>query len=159
MLEKSEPKKGEFTLTLVLTLVALFIIVESIRFPSFPKDPTSPGLFTAMSALVILGALAVNWRLVLLNRKHQPQGRPESPGEAAPSKIRLNIELIVIMLSVIAYALLLPVLHFELATGLFVFGVIMYFRETGWLKAALISAGTVAFVVVTFSVVFKIFLP
>ncbi len=150
-MKQTAARMGEIIITLVLTLVALAILQQSSTMSEFGESVNSPGLFPALAAIVMLLSLAVNWRQVGCNL---PPVSPSEEGSNAGKK-----ELLVSMVMVLAYVLLIPVLRFNAATALYLWGAFLFFRAASWRKSLVISLSTVLFVMVVFRIIFRIVLP
>jgi hypothetical protein len=71
----------------------------------------------------------------------------------------MNKRIVVTIIMVLVYAFLLELIGFELATLLFLFGIMLFFKAGNWKKVLIVSGVTVGLVVIVFSTIFNVILP
>lgn len=150
--------KNKFAESLVFMALGLglFLYSKGLWVSDTPIS-MSPYLFPFM-----IGAFFFLLALILLSQSLAARGEGVSAAGAGAGEGRAKVDWknvgIVILFSV-AYCALLPLLHFVVATVIFLFGLLYVLGEKRlWLDAVL-AVGTTAFIYVTFGLLLSVMLP
>jgi hypothetical protein len=140
---------------LVLFAISLALLIQSFKLPSLPIVPVGPGFYPGIVLSFMAAASAL---LVLQDLTKRPA--PDA-GEAAP---RRNYRAVAIAFAIVGgYVVLLPLLGFRLATGLFVGALQAALAPPrdarGWAVLIAIAVGTMAASYLVFERYLLVLLP
>ena len=148
---------NDLPLTLILLIVSIGTIISSLFMPRPGGWATSPGLFPLIIGIVLLGLTiglltpmirSRRFSFPLILRKIRDEDRV------------LPIRVFVALGGVLLYALvLLPLVHFYIATIVYLIGTLWYFWRGKLYKILLILVLVTLFLAETFKWVFQIILP
>ena len=159
---------SELLLILFLLLVSIFIFFESRSFPR-PKNiihgggPGSYTIYLAVS-LVLLSIILLGQSLVKRGQKDDPQEHPADPNGESTLFTKRYYSPILGSAMLIAYWLLLPLLHYIIATFVYLVAYILIFGDrkaglVGIFWPLLYSAGLTAFIYLVFRTALLVPLP
>jgi hypothetical protein len=149
---------GDLVLGCSLTLLSLWTVIESIRMPRPEGWGQAPGLFPLVAGAVLFG-MTVFLTVTAISRRH-PAVRP-APAEGEPDAGSPELGRILLVVgSVLVYVfVLIPLLHYTVATVVYLVAVIWYFWRGNPLWILAISVAGALFLSQTFEHAFSIILP
>lgn len=142
--------KRDFVTGVVLLLFSVFIIAEARRLPLMGPWQTSPGLFPTF-----VGACLGVFSIVLIAQSFR--ATQQRPGLVIDRKVVRRFLAIGGIL--VAYILLLPYIHFFLASAAFLFALMLFLRAGKPLTLAAISILSAFIVQYSFTTFFRLVLP
>ncbi len=149
---------GDLWLGGILAALSLGIIVLSIRMPRPGGWLSAPGIFPLFSALILLGlSLGLLW-MKLRAGPMPPAVRSEQTDRTA-KWLFLKRNLVVVLGILIYVFLLIPAVHFRLATFIYLVGTLWYFWGGSFYKILPISLVATLFLSEMFTWFFQIMLP
>jgi hypothetical protein len=149
---------GDLVLGCSLTLASLWAVIESIRMPRPEGWGQAPGLFPAVCGAALL-AMGVFLTATAIARRQPGAPRAPAGGEADAESPELR-RILLVMGSVLVYVLvLIPLLHYTVASFVYLVAVIWYFWRGNFLLILAISLAGAAFLSQTFEHAFAIILP
>jgi hypothetical protein len=156
-----EPVGGEGDLWLAPFLIAfsLTVIVLSYRMPRPGGWLSAPGIFPLVSALILLGLSLglLLWRIRTRGRVSMVPAAP--PADRAEGRVHAR-RMLVAVAGILAYVfLLIPIVHFRVATFIYLVGTLRYFWDGALYKILLISLITTLLLSEMFVRFFQIMLP
>jgi hypothetical protein len=149
---------GDLVLGCTLTLASLWVVVVSIRMPRPEGWGQAPGLFPLVCGISLLGMAVFLTVTTVAGRgsgaRHASPGSEGDSGAPEPHRILLVVG------SVLVYALvLIPLLHYTVATFVYLVAVIWYFWRGNLLWILVIALSGALFLAQTFERAFAIILP
>ena len=151
MTGKSRHRPGELVFLLVLLAFGLLAVREAQRLGGF-ANLSGPGLFPMLaSTVLVLSLLAVTWRRL---RQGEPLG-----GIRRFFHEVMPLRLVVVTGLIGAYVAVMPELGFMVASGLFLFVMLLYLWRRGFWLALAVTAASLLAIQVIFRVVFQVVLP
>lgn len=149
-------RPGETLFGWLMLAFSLFILVQAYRISGF-SSISSPGMFPMMAGAVMVAASAmILWRNRRLP-KPDAKGLKDELRQAA--RYTLNRVFLVYVAIIIAYMLLFEPLGFLASSAAFLFASVVFLKGGGLIRAALISAGSLAVIYVVFHTIFRVVLP
>jgi hypothetical protein len=142
--------KRDFVSGVVLLVFSVFMIVEARKLPLMGAWQTSPGLFPTF-----VGGCLAFFSLVLIAQSFK--AREQRPGLVIDRKVVYRF--LVIGGVFAAYILLLPYIHFFLASAAFLFVLMLFLRGGKPLTLAVISILSAFIVQYAFTTFFRLVLP
>jgi hypothetical protein len=145
---------GEKSLIFVFMVFSVVTLIASIQI--LLKDPTfsSPGAFPVIVSVILTGTSVAAWREI---KNFSPKAATKNESNKMNAIVPKDVISILILLLV--YSLILSFVGFEIATFLFLFASMTYFRRHMWKNNIIISVGSILVIIFLFSVVFKVILP
>lgn len=145
--------KGEYKMLALLLIICGALFADSLGvkgiFQGIPSGPGGiPQLVSGGLVLLILG-LAVG----LLKRGYKEGTLQET------IKYLFNQEVVILLIMLVLYGLVLETIHFIPATFLFLVGTMYLLDRTRLVHKIIVSAGTLAVLVLIFSTIFQVVLP
>jgi hypothetical protein len=141
-----------------LALLSAWVIASAIRMPRPGGWAEAPGLFPLVCGAALLG-MAVFLVVTTLAGRHPDAGRESAEGDGDPGTPELRRTLLVVG-SVLVYALvLIPLLHYTVATVVYLVAVIWYFWRGNLVWILAIALSGALFLSQTFEHMFAIILP
>lgn len=144
-------KKGERVFCLVMLGLSVVLLIASLGItPVSELTITSDGAYPTLIACLSL-VFAI-W-MVLENRgRQEKQARQDSPSLFPP-------DVLVMVVLVAAYALLVPIIHYALATLLFTVLSISYLERWSWRTGLLVGFISTFWIILIFKYFFNVILP
>ena len=142
----------------ILAALSLGIIVLSIRMPRPGGWLSAPGIFPLFSAIILLG-LGVGLLWMKLRAGPMSPAVRLQQADGAEKKLFLTRNLVVVLGILVYVFLLIPAVHFRLATFIYLVGMLWYFWGGRLYKILLISIGATLFLSEMFTWFFQIMLP
>ena len=158
-MEKRKLEKGELGFVVVLGVFSLICLIASMRI--FVTAPTLNGEGTV--PLITSGILVLMSAIMLMEMRGCPKGFEK--GIALGQKARELLQYLfpgmvgVIILYCLIYAILLNVLGFAVSTLIFLVGSMITLNRKNKVRSFVISAITLACIMVLFQYIFKVQLP
>lgn len=150
---------GDMVLGCSVSLLSLWVIITSIRMPRPEGWGEAPGLFPLVCAVALLG-MGMLLTIKAIGRRQRPRVRQEpADREGEPESPELGRTLLVLGSVLVYVFVLIPLLHYAVATFVYLFAVIWYFWRgpLPWILA--ISVSGAVFLSQTFRHMFAIILP
>ncbi|MDR1827742.1 MAG: tripartite tricarboxylate transporter TctB family protein [Methylobacteriaceae bacterium] len=141
-----------------LAAVAVFLLYQSSLLRDFGDSALSAGLFPAIvSAVMLLFSLA----LAVQNLRAYKRDGGNSPvfPDSGPGGMKRHARAILIFALAIVYTVLLPILHFAVATAAFMIVFLVFAGERRWWMVLLVAAGLTAALQLMFGVLLHVMLP
>lgn len=149
-------RSGEHAFTWVLMVFSVAVLILSYRISGF-SSVSSPGAFPMAAATVMV------FSMVLVLLENMKMKKPDVRGFSDEMRRAFNRVLpwiIIIYTGIIfGYALLIQPVHFFPSSFVFLFVSMIYLRGTTWLRALLITIGTLICIFIIFQYVFRVTLP
>lgn len=156
-MNKRTLEKGELGFIAVLGLFGLVCLAASLRI--FVKAPTlnGEGTIPLITSLVLLAMTAV----MLFEARGFPRGFEKGAGRKVRELFRFLFPGMVgvIVLYSLVYAVLLGVVGFAVSTFIFLVGAMVTLNRANPVRSFVISAITLACIIVLFQFIFKVQLP
>ena len=149
---------GDLVLGCSLTLVSLWVVIASIRMPRPEGWGQAPGLFPLVCSVALLG-MAVFLTLTAIGRRHPDVRQASAEREGDPESPELRRILLVVGSVLVYVSVLIPLLHYAVATFVYLAAVIWYFWRGNLLWILAISLAGAVFLSQTFEHAFAIILP
>jgi len=149
---------GDLSLSVVLILLSVGVIFLSLRMPRPAGWLSAPGIFPLFSALILLGLSLGLFLSTIGKRKHRSL---PSAAEPPSAEKRLFIKrTVVVVIGILAYVfVLIPLVHFTIATFIYLVGTLWYFWRGKVYRIVLISLITSLLLSEMFKQFFQIILP
>jgi hypothetical protein len=159
LVEEPVGEEGDLWLAPLLIAFSLTVAVLSYRMPRPGGWLSAPGIFPLVSALIVLGlSLALLlWRIRTSRRAPTvPRARPADRAERRIHARRM----LVAVAGILAYVfLLIPTVHFRVATFIYLVGTLWYFWDGALHKILLVSLIATLVLSEMFARFFQVMLP
>ncbi|OPL09347.1 MAG: hypothetical protein AVO33_00575 [delta proteobacterium ML8_F1] len=153
-MEKRKMIVGENIFIALLLLFSALTLYFAIQILKKEVSFSSPGFFPVFVSSIMFITGIMIWREMKHLSPNHSDNRIRETLNAMVNK-RVVVTIIVVLL----YASLLEWIGFELATLLFLFSIMLFFKAGNWKKVLFVSGVTVGLVVVVFSTIFNVILP
>ena len=148
---------NDLPLVLILLIVSIGTIISSLSMPRPGGWATAPGLFPLIVGIVLLGMGIGLLSMVIRSRRFSLSLFSSKIGDG--DRVLL-IRIFVAIVGILLYALvLMPLVHFTIATIVYLIGTLWYFWRGKLYKILIISVLVSLFLAETFSRIFQIILP
>ena len=157
--EQSIQGAGDLWLAVVLIVLSIGVIVISLRMPRPSGWLSAPGIFPLFSASILLGLGLGLFFWTIFKRGPRPTSKTTEPTSAIERRIFAKRMLVAVIGILIYVFLLIPTVHFTIATFIYLLGTLWYFWKGKAYKIVLISLITTLFLSEMFKRFFQVILP
>jgi len=167
---KTERRPGELGFLALLAVMLTALFADSLRLPGLISgelsSPSSVPQVMLLAALALVAALAASYSPPVEGWREAPgwSGNPRRLRAAPPSAegggaLLLNKEVATLLSMVFVYAIILPLLRFEISTMIFLTATMYLLERENPVKKLIISAAVVTVISVMFRVLMRVVLP
>lgn len=150
-------KKTNIWFGIILIVIAVFVIIISLGFPSFivgDKKLPGPNFFPVILSIILI--ITGGYEILIACRDMRAKKATKISKEYFKDWGNQNV--LIIVFSLIIYVFLLEWLGFILAT--FIFSLILMIRlKTGWIRGIIFSTVAVIVIMLLFTKIFMVQLP
>lgn len=146
-------KKGEYKMLVLLLIICGALFADSLKVPGLVQGvPSGPGSIPQLvSGGLVLLVLGISLPFI-------KRGYKEGSFKEAINYL-FNQDVVVLLIMLVLYGLFLETLHFIPTTFIFLVGTMYLLDRTRLVHKMIVSAGTLAVLVLIFSTIFQVVLP
>ncbi len=166
--QQGEQKKGEEEkvgvpsdpfLAVIMMILSIGVIVLSLRMPRPGGWISSPGIFPLLSAIILLGLSIGLFFSTVHPKKIKLSISLKDKMEQGESRSFINRTILAAVGILVYICVLIPIVHFTIATFLYLVTTLWYFWRGKLYKILILSACTTLFLSEVFRRFFQIILP